>query len=190
MSPAGRCRRRRRCARRHRESPMQAAGAHCVPEASGEHWPTLPATLQRQARSRCRPSRSTRLAARRSPRCSRSVWRTAGRACACRSCRPCRPAGGAQPFAGGVQLVAQAVALPQRVGRARDRRRADARAFAVAGGREVTDRRCRCAAAERAGAVQPAVAPAVAQAVLAAGRRIGLTQPADADRCRPAAETQ
>ena len=96
----------------NRESPMQAAGAHCVPEVSGEQWPTLPATLQDRHEPVQAESQQTPCGA------QKPEVQSLGLAHGWPSVRvpqlpPVHTAGDAQPSAGGVQLVAQAVALPQ-----------------------------------------------------------------------------
>jgi hypothetical protein len=96
-----------------RESPMQPPAAHCVPAATGAQWPTWPARLHDtqgppvQAASQQTPCGA-----------QKPEVQSLGAAHGWPSARmpqlePVHTAGGAQLLAGGVQLVAHAVALPQ-----------------------------------------------------------------------------
>jgi hypothetical protein len=98
-----------------RESPMHAAGAHCVPEPRGEHCPTVPAMLQDTHEPVQAESQQTPWGAQKFDVQSLGFmhgWPIAR----VPQLPPVQTAGGAHPLAGGVQLVAQAVALPHAYG--------------------------------------------------------------------------
>ena len=93
-------------------SPAQPGGAHCVPDASGEHWPSLPGRLHERQLPMHAALQQTPCGAQKPE--LQSVGDEQGWPSARLPQLPLvHTAGAAQPFAGGVQLVAQAVLLPQ-----------------------------------------------------------------------------
>jgi hypothetical protein len=96
-------------------SPMQPGGAHAVPDGRGEHVPTLPGKSQDEQEPPHALLQQTPWGA------QKLDMQSDGCAHGCPSARwpqlpPVQTAGGAQPFAGGVQLVAHSVALAQAYG--------------------------------------------------------------------------